>query len=65
MEKLTPPPLEPARLADDRLGSSMMPDKKRKSKKSAKQKTLITEPSSSHSKFELETEHESEKKDKL
>jgi hypothetical protein len=65
MEELTAPPLEPAPLVDDGWGTSIMPDKKKKGRKSAKQKTLVTEPSSSYPELELGTEHESKKKDKL
>ena len=64
-EELAPPSLEATPLADDGWGTWMMPDKKMKGKKSAKQKTLITKPSSSHTELELRTEHESEKRDKL
>ena len=63
MEELAPPPLEPALIADDGWGTSTIPDKKKKSKKSAK--ALVTKPSSSHSELELGTEQKSEKKDKL
>lgn len=65
MKKLTPSSLEPAPLANDDWGTLMMSDKKKKNKKNAKQNTLITKPSSSHSRLEPGIEPEPEKINKF